>query len=204
MRPSSFLQPVLSPFLTAILAAALQACATTPTGPPEELAPQIVTLLDEKKTAEADELFDAGSNGEARELLYPLLFEAARSRYESGEADRAAGVLRFMSKHYPKSRSVQEALVYSLFLQRSGLEVASPELVKELGTALEELRAGGSEMPSWVDLVQAQQAIDHGQLPAARDALARFLRTRKEMPGELTIYVEDIERYLSSHEGTTP
>src|SRR5213593_4555211 len=95
----------------AVLLALAPGCASTPSGPPEETAPRIVALLDAGKTSEADELFAAAARGDAREQLYPLLYEAARSRYQGGEAARSAAVLRFMERHYPNSAAVQEALV---------------------------------------------------------------------------------------------
>jgi len=54
----------------------------------------------------------------------------------------------------------------------------------------------------WVDLVEAQHAADCAQLPEARDALARFRGRWGGRPSILLVYVEDLERYLSSNGAT--
>ena len=183
-----------------ILCAALAGCASTPSGPPEEIAPKIVALLDEGKADDAAELFEsAARSDEARDQLYPLLFETARARYEKGEATGSTLVLRFMAEQYPRSGAVDEALVYALFLERAGTEKPTSEQVQELGKAIEHLREGTSEAPAWVELVQAQQAIDRGDLDAARQAYARFQAEKKATSPQLTVYVEDIDRYLRSN-----
>ncbi len=192
----------MKPFLlfSLVLPAVLAGCVAAPPGPPEEVAPKIIALLDAGKTDEAAELFEAAADQEgARDQLYPLLYEQARSRYERGEARSSAGILRLMAREYPKSRAVSEALVYALFVERAGVEQPTGEMVQELGSAIARLREGGVETPPWVELVQAQQAIDRGELGAAREAFARFQRTRTESTAELTVYTEDIERYLRSH-----
>ena len=72
--------------LTPILCAALAGCASTPSGPPEEIAPKIVALLDEGEAESAEDLFERAARAdEVRDQLYPLLYETARSRYEAGE-----------------------------------------------------------------------------------------------------------------------
>ena len=190
----------MRPFLCSSMILSLAGCAAVPAGPPEEVAPKIVALLEAGKSDEADELFEAASDQEgAADQLYPLLYEQARGRYERGEAEGSAGILHFMARQYPKSRAVREALVYALFLERAGTEPPAPELVREMGTAIASLRTAAAEVPAWVELVQAQQAIDRGDLGAAREAFARFQGTRKKTAPELTVYVEDIDRYLRSH-----
>ncbi len=176
---------------------ALAGCTSIPPGSPEEVAPRIVVLLDQGKTEDADDLFDAMSS--EGETLYPLLYETARSRYELGDAHGSAAVLRFMARQYPASAAVREALVYSLFVERAGVEEPSVELVQEFGAAIARLQEGSVQSTSWLDLAQAQQAIDRGDLGVAREAFARFRRTAAETSPQLTIYIEDIERYLGSH-----
>ncbi len=180
-----------------ILCGALAGCASLPSGPPEEIAPKIVALLDEGNTGDAEELFEASSG--ASEQLYPLLYETARGRYERGEARGSAAVLRFMARQYPKSMAVREALVYALFLERAGVEQPSEELVQEIGASIARLQQDGAQPPPWVGLVQAQHAIDRGDLGTAREVFARFQETEHETTPELTVYIEDIERYLGSH-----
>ena len=183
-----------------ILCAALAACASTPSGPPEEIAPKIVALLDEDKADDAEDLFERAARAdEVRDQLYPLLYETARARYEKGEAQGSARVLRFMAEQYPNSLAVDEALVYALFLERAGTEEPSSEMVQELGKAIAHLREGTTEAPAWVELAAAQQAIDRGDLGAARQAYARFQLAKRETSPALTVYVEDIDRYLRSN-----
>ncbi len=180
-----------------ILCMALAGCAAVP-GPPEEIAPKIVALLDEGNTAEAEELFEASSF--SSDQLYPLLYETARGRYERGEEEPgSAAILRFMAQQYPNSLAVREALVYALFLERAGVEQPGAELVAEIDGAIARLQQDGFASPSWVGLVQTQQAIDRGDLGTAREVFARFQQNKAETTPELTVYIEDIERYLRSH-----
>jgi hypothetical protein len=160
-----------------------------------------VALLDEGETGKAEDLFEASARADAaRDQLYPLLYETARARYELGEATGSAAILRFMAEQYENSRAVDEALVYALFLQRAGTEVPPPELVQELGAAISRLRESATEAPAWVELAAAQQAIDRGDLGAARQAYARFQLAEKEASPQLTVYIEDIDRYLRTHQ----
>ena len=179
-----------------ILFVTVAGCATTPSGPPEEVAPKIAAALDEGRTKDAQGLFE-GSTSDS-EQLYPLLYEEANTRYQKGESAHSAGVLGFMSKNYPKARAVREARVYALFLERAHDDVPSPELVKDLDSAVAELRKAGGETPHWIGLVEAQLAIDRGERPAAREAFAGFKKAWNGSPEELGIYVDDIDRYLNS------
>ncbi len=182
-----------------VLLAALAGCASVPSGPPEELAPRIVALLDEGEIERAEELLEAAAKDDAlRDQLYPLLYETARTRFESGEAQGSARILRLMLREYPDSSAVGEALLYALFLERAGTERPEPELVQEIGTAIARLKKDTTVTAPWVDLVQAQQAIDRGDLALARESFARFQQARSETTAELTVYIEDIGRYLDS------
>ena len=183
-----------------ILLCALGACATTPPGPPEEVAPRITAALDAGRTKEADELFAASASDEgASEQIYPLLYEEAHGRYQKGESEPSARILRFMARRYPKARAVREALVYALFLERAASDPPNPELVQEIGTAVGDLRKSGGVVPTWIGLVEAQLAIDRGEPHAAREVFAGFKQAWDGQPDELTVYVEDIDRYLTSH-----
>jgi thioredoxin-like negative regulator of GroEL len=176
----------------------LAACKSAPSGPPEELAPRIVTALDAEDEEEAAELFDAVSE-DARERLYPLLYEEARGRYQRGDGAGAARVLRFMSPRYARARAVREALAYALFLERAGAVAPAPELVAELEALVLELRADGAEPPLWIALVEAQLAVDRAEWTRAIEALASFQSGWDGRPEELAVYVDDLERYLSTH-----
>jgi hypothetical protein len=183
-----------------ILLVTLAGCATTPPGPPEEVAPRIASAIDEGRTEEAEELFEAStSESGASEQLYPLLYEEANTRYQKGECANSARLLGFMARCYPKSRAVREARVYALFLERAHGDTPTPDLVKDLSAAVAELRKAGGDTPLWIGLVEAQLAIDRGERPAAREAFAGFKKEWNGQPGELAIYVDDIDRYLISH-----
>jgi len=183
-----------------ILLVTLASCATTPPGPPEEVAPRIAVALDEGRAEEAEDLFEASiSESGASEQLYPLLYEEAGTRYQKGESARSARVLGFMARFYPKARAVREARVYALFLERAHGEAPTPELVKDIGAAVGELRKAGGDTPLWIGLVEAQLAIDRGEPLAAREAFAGFKKSWDGRPDELAIYVDDIDRYLISH-----
>lgn len=179
----------------ALLLWILAGCASSPSGPPEEVAPRIVTALDAGDEEEASELFE----GAPSELLYPLLYEEARGRHGSGDGAGAARVLRFMATRYPRARAVREALVYSLFLERAAAEPPTPELLAELETRVAELRAEGGEPPVWIALVEAQLAVDRGRPNAAIEALATFHSGWDGRPEELAVYVDDLERYVATH-----
>ena len=160
----------------------------------------IATALDEERADDAEELFEASaSEAGATEQIYPLLYEEASKRYQKGEGARSARILGFMARYYPKARAVREARVYALFLERAQGDVPEPELVKDIGTAVGDLRKAGGETPLWIGLVEAQLAIDRGELVAAREAFAGFQKDWDGSPEELTVYVEDIDRYLDSH-----
>ena len=192
-RPSIFL-----------LTLALGACTTTPTAPPRELAETIAADLAAGRDEQANERFaDVADEEEYREQLYPVLFDAARARYESGDGAAAAAQLRFLAGVFPDSRSVHEALVYALFLERSSGSSSDPALVAELTDALTRLATFDETGPSFVDLVAAQAAVDRGDTDAARLALDRFLRVWDGRPAELMPYVEDLGRAIAANAGAT-
>jgi hypothetical protein len=183
-----------------MLVGLLAGCASTPPGPPEEVAPEIVAHLDAGRNADAAELFERAADSQAgREALYPLLYDEARARFQEAEHQPAARVLGFMAARYPRALAVREALVYALFLQRAADAVPTPELVRALGDALAELRTSASAPPPWLALAEAQQAIDRGELVTARAAFAGFQELWDGRPAELTVYVQDVGRYLASH-----
>ena len=182
-----------------ILLGALTGCVTTPAGPPEEVAPKIAAALDSGNSKEAEQLFTASaSEKEGSDQLYPLLYEEAHTRYKKGDSESSARLLKFMSGHYPRALAVREALVCALFLERAGKDAADPELLKTIDAAAQELRKSAAP-PPWLGLVEAQVAIDRGEPAAARDAFASFKKSWDGRPPELAIYVDDIDRYLSSH-----
>lgn len=184
-------------FLTACLAVA---CASTQSASPDELAQSIVTALDAGDSGRAKSLYATVEDDQAyRDKLYPVIFGAARERFEAGNAQDAAAQLQFLSEAFPKAASVRVALAYSLFLVRAGEDQPDPELTTALRSAVEGVRESSSPPPSWIDLIDAQRAIDDGKLEEARSSYDRFLANWNGDPGSLVVYVEDVGRYLATH-----
>lgn len=181
------------------LPALLAACASTPAGPPAEVAQEIVVSLDQGRVEAADARFDAvGERAEYRDKIYPVLYTTAGDRFETGEGDPVP-LLRFLAAHYPDAIAVREALVYGLFLERAEQASADPELVKELETTAAELRERATPQTPWLDLIDTQVAIDRGRDTDARASFDQFLAAWSGTPNELWPYVEDLERYFTSH-----
>jgi len=190
-----------TPMSLAALLVSLAACVTTSSPPPEELANELITTLDEGKTDEARERFErVEHDAEYRDKIYPVLFGAARRRYLEGNGAGAAVLLRFLHEGYPDAVAVREALVYSMFLERASVEHPDPALTVELEQLLAEMRATEGPLPVWVDLIEAQQGIDRGDTEGARAAYERFVASWDRRPGDpvLEVYVDDIGRYLTT------
>lgn len=193
--------------ITSLLSLVLlvDACKTAPPAPPEELANTLVTELDAGRVEEAEKLFArVEDDAEYRDKTYPVLYGAARTRYQDGNASGAAVLLRFLHDGYPEAGSVPEALLYSLFLERAGQEKPDPELAAEIDGLIAELRREKTTLPAWVDLIEAQQAIDRGDTELAGEAYARFLGAWDRRPGDpfLAVYVDDIGRHLGLAPGS--
>lgn len=178
----------------------LFACAAAPPAPPEELASMLLSELDAGRAPEARELFEPVADDEVyRDKIYPVLYGAARARYQEGNAAGAAVVLRFLHESYPAAASVREALLYALFLGRAGKAPADPDLGIEIEELLAEVRQQSPPLPVWIELIEAQQGIDRGDQDRARAAYERFLATWDRRPNEvlLALYVDDIGRSLA-------
>lgn len=189
----------MRPLLPILLLAISSACATTPPAPPGEVGNDIVLALAEGRSADAERLFErSAAHEDHSERIYPVLFEAARERYESGDYAGASGLLGFMAEHYPDSEAVHEARLYALFLQRATEEDPEPRLVDELEQGLEPVLASG-DAPAWAHLVHTQCAIDRGELAEARTALKTFETRWDGEPAALTPYVVELVRYLETH-----
>lgn len=185
----------------AALLACLAACISPggPSGPPQEVAGAIVAAFDAGDTAKASELFASiDGNAEYLDKVYPVLFDAAGSRFARGDGAGAVDILSEMALYYPSATSVREALAYALFLERGARETADPERVELLDTTLSGMRAGGSTS-AWLDLIETQLRIDQNDLGAARIAFDRFLQGWDGTPDGMWVYVEDLDRYLASH-----
>ena len=186
----------------------LASCAAAPPGPPEELASTLLSELDAGRTSEARELFElVEDDAEYRDKIYPVLYGAARARYQDGNASGAAVVLRFLHAGYPEAVSVREAFLYSLFLERAGKGAPEPAVASEIDELLAELREQprpeNSAPPVWIDLIEAQHRLDRGESAQAREAYARFLASWDRRPNEalLALYVDDIGRHLGPESG---
>jgi outer membrane protein assembly factor BamD (BamD/ComL family) len=176
------------------------ACAAPQAGPPEDLAHAIIADIDAGRSEEAAERFGAVDDEESyRERIYPIVWDAAQERYTAGDAAGAAGLLRFLVNGYPSATAARQAFLYCLFIERAAQPKPEPELVDEIGSQLEALREKTATPPTWAELVATQHAIDKGRLAEARSSFDRFLAAWPGEPQELLVYVEDIDRYLSSH-----
>jgi len=185
--------------LVTALPALLAACASTPAGPPADVAQEIVLDLDQGRVEAADATFaKVGERAEYRDKIYPVLYTAAGERFETGEGDPVP-LLRFLAAHYPDAVAVREALVYGLFLERAEQATADAALVAELETTAAELRARATPQTPWLDLIDTQVAIDRGRNADARASFDQFLAAWSGTPNELWPYVEDLERYFTSH-----
>lgn len=186
-----------SPLL--VLALVLGGCASAPSGPPEEVAGRILTSLDADRPGEARASFERVADDRAyRREVYAILYSSAGERYASGDPEGAATLLRFLAEAYPDAPAVREALVYSLFLVRSRSEHATPESNRELEHWARELGEVPGARSPWLDLVDAQLAVDGDDPAGAREALTRFLESWNGEPAALLPYVEDLGRFASS------
>jgi outer membrane protein assembly factor BamD (BamD/ComL family) len=175
-------------------------CATPQAGPPEDLAHEIIADIDADRAGDAAERFALVDDQESyRERIYPIVYDAAQERYAAGDAAGAAGLLRFLVNGYPSAGSARQAFLYCLFIERAAQPEPEPEIVDEIEQELEALRERSATPPHWVELVATQNAIDKGRLAEARSSFDRFLAVWPGEPQELLVYVEDIDRYLSSH-----
>ncbi len=175
------------------------ACQSAPSGPPEEVAGEIMLAIESHQPARAADLF-VRSSEDSQESMYPVLYSAAQERYERGDAAASVELLRFMVDHYPRAYSVRQALLYGLMVRRSTQDVASADQIAETEEILASLREDSAEPPFWVDLVETQLRIDQNRLGEARQAFERFLSSWDGQPVELMAYVEDIDRYFASHQ----
>ena len=180
---------------------ALGACAATPTGPPDAVSLELIAAIDEARYAEADDLFERVADNEAfTEEIYPILFETARERHGVEDYEGAANLLRFIARHYGAGNAAEEALLHTLFLQRSQLTGPTPELSAEIDQVVAALRTRESAS-AWVELVATQAAIDQDRLPQAQESFDRFVENwdGQAADDEFMLYVENIARYLDSH-----
>jgi hypothetical protein len=158
-----------------------------------------VSELEAGNVEEANDLFEiVEDDAEYREKIYPVVYGAARTRYQEGNATSSVALLRFLHEGYPDAGAVPEALLYALFLERAGLTEPDPALAAEIESLLAELRREKTALPVWVDLIEAQQSIDRGDTVLAREAYARFLGAWDGRPADplLAVYVDDIGRHL--------
>ena len=184
-----------------ILAFALSACATTPKAPlsPEAAAGNIVRALDVGDASGAAKLFADLSSDEDKDRAYPILFTAAEDRFESGQEEHSANILRFMSPRYPAAASVRLARLYALFLMRASAPEVESEFVEEMANVLDDVRALNPSPPIWASLIEAQVSIDQGRYEDARAHFARFRKRWNGVPTRLSLYVADLERFLATH-----
>jgi len=173
---------------------------TTPPGPPAEVGSQIIAAIEAQDGDEATRLYRRIRGKESyRQRIYPVLFDAAKVRYEKGESAGAIPLLRFLVANYEDAAAARQALLYALFIERAGQAKPDAEIVKEMDRLLGELDGHLEAPPVWISLAKAQTAIDRGELDTARESFAAFKKDWDGEPDSLAIYVEDVERYLHSH-----
>lgn len=183
-------------------AALLSACASAPSQAPDELAVSLVADLEAGDRSAASKRFKpVADNEEYRELIYPVLFDAARASYEAGNGESAVSLLRFLVDKYPAAQGAREAFLYALFLERGSVLEADEATNEEIQEQLDALREEGATPPNFVRLVAAQAAIDRGDMGAARSELDQFLAAWDGQPARLLPYVEDLTRYISLQGG---
>ena len=183
-----------------VLAPLLGGCASAPSQSPSEMGPSILSALDAGEEKEANDLFRSVARDRSyTEAIYPVLYKAARGRYEEGDTAASSRVLRFMRRHYEDAAAVREALLYSLFIERGRSDDLDPELTEEMDAVMAELSELNDDSPVWLDLVAAQQAIDRGELGEARAALERFRSAWTGEPAELALYVDEMDQYIQIH-----
>jgi hypothetical protein len=136
------------------------------------------------------------------DVAFNVLYSQAQSLYDQRDYASAARVLRFLMERYEDKRAPKEALLLTLTMQsaRAGKPPAGDEL-EEMNELAKELREDVENPPVWIDLVATHDAIDQGNLTAARASLARFNARFDGNPVSLTEYADELERYLSSHGG---
>ena len=178
----------------------LGGCSLAPSDPPGEVASRILEDLEAERTQQAADRFDAVANDERyRQVIFPVVYEAAGQRYRNEELKDAAGLLEFLNDRYPQAAAPREALLYALFIQRAGSEEPNPDTLARMETLIQEIRALSVSPPGWVDLAAAQNGIDRGRLSDSREAYARFRAEWSGDPPELAEYVTELGRYLETH-----
>lgn len=186
-----------------VLLGTLAACASTRASSfagPKEAAVAILGALDEGRPDDANRIYGLFTASPERERsLYPVLYQAAQDRFETGQPGEAAAVLDLLVFRHPTAVGSREALVYSLFLERARAGSSSPDLEDRLEAAIAGVRASSPRVEPRVELAETQLRIDQGRLDEARDAFTRFLGTWDGEPGDLMPYAEDLNRYLQSH-----
>jgi len=177
------------------------ACATTHV-PPADAAGEVASYLIAGEVNKAESRFDDIDSGDDQDVAFNVLYSQAQSLYDQRDYASAARVLRFLMERYEDKRAPKEALLLTLTLQsaREGKPPAGDEL-KEMNELAKELREGVENPPVWIDLVATHDAIDQGNLTAARASLARFQARFDGNPVSLTEYAEELERYLASNGG---
>lgn len=185
--------------LSLLLAAIPCACSSAEprSTSPQRLTNQIVTHLEAGEYEAASELFENSSEN-AQRGLYSSLMSAGEESYDTAQDESAVAIFFFMADHYPDSPAAQEALLYSLFIQRTKQEEPTREQIDEIGTVLENLPES-LKGTAWVALVETQYWIDRNRPAHAQAAYENFQGIWNGRPSFLSEYVMEIERWLESN-----
>lgn len=192
---------MIKKYLLALPLLTTVACVATSLGTPLETAHRITAAVEAGDVEKAADWFERADNPEFRERMYPALYGKAAEYYAEGDTATASALLRLMHEHYNESDAVAEALLYSLFLERAREGYPRGSENSELDRVLADVLENDKTVPTWVDLVQTQAAIDSGDIERAREAFARFRLQGwqpSESDGELMAYVDDLGRYLAN------
>lgn len=189
---------------TLLLASSLGAsCSLTPArtfANTTEATQAMVVEAEAGNQKEARRIFDSfARSSDERDKVYASLFAAAETRYERGNGAGAARILELVTAEYPDAVAAREALVYSLFVDRSDSAEPTEDQTKAMTQAIDAAREASLQPSAWVGLAATQLAIDLGDTSAARSEFDGFLQSWDGEPASLMLYVEDIDRYLQTH-----
>ena len=189
--------------LLAVVFVPAVACSSTPDMGPDDAADAVAKLLVERKSEEANDLFEAvEDSGEHRNAIYATVYERAGNYYRKNRYEPTATMLRFLHENYPNASAPRVALLWTLFQRRAAVtDKPSDKEIKEWKTLVKEIRkADEKNYSAYVDLASAQVAVDEGRLDDAEREFTRFRSRWNGRPTEIRFYVEEFDRYFQSKE----
>jgi hypothetical protein len=163
------------------------------------MSAEILTAIDQNNARRANLVMEDADELEGYpERIEPKLFAAAEQCYREGDHSGACDILRFMKQYYPADPAVREALLLSLFLERTKQQAPDPALIEEINVELEGLQLRTPILPAWIKLLDTQISIDVGDISRAAESLNAYLSSGDIDP-RLADYVEELWRFIQSH-----